>query len=328
VGEAELSPEIERLAKKLEKDPSSRVFAQLGDLYRKAKLYDEAIQVLSSGLEQNPNYALGHLVLAKTYLDQMRSAMAKEELEKVIELDPQNIVALRLLSPIVEKGGSDQDLTRIYELILAVDPSDQQTLEKLNNLKKRQSEKKEVPTGEFRVETFQRFQPPEEKGETMEEVKSDLVEQMTVEPLRKDLPEEKVEIEPYVERPGSDVKSSEEIKIERDASFTPTKEPVPEEKIDVQSDLMSQMGVEPEKKEEEVVEEKIDTDIMGQLTGETIKKEEEDVSSIEDVLKVTTPEDVPTVDEILAEPEAKPEEKEEKKDNLQSFRDWLDSLSK
>ena len=328
MGEAELSPEIERLAKKLEKDPSSRVFAQLGDLYRKAKLYDEAIQVLSSGLEQNPNYALGHLVLAKTYLDQMRSAMAKEELEKVIELDPQNIVALRLLSPIVEKGGSDQDLTRIYELILAVDPSDQQTLEKLNNLKKRQSEKKEVPTGEFRVETFQRFQPPEEKGETMEEVKSDLVEQMTVEPLRKDLPEEKVEIEPYVERPGSDVKSSEEIKIERDASFTPTKEPVPEEKIDVQSDLMSQMGVEPEKKEEEVVEEKIDTDIMGQLTGETIKKEEEDVSSIEDVLKVTTPEDVPTVDEILAEPEAKPEEKEEKKDNLQSFRDWLDSLSK
>ena len=328
MGEAELSPEIERLAKKLEKDPSSRVFAQLGDLYRKAKLYDEAIQVLSSGLEQNPNYALGHLVLAKTYLDQMRSAMAKEELEKVIELDPQNIVALRLLSPIVEKGGSDQDLTRIYELILAVDPSDQQTLEKLNNLKKRQSEKKEVPTGEFRVETFQRFQPPEEKGETMEEVKSDLVEQMTVEPLRKDLPEEKVEIEPYVERPGSDVKSSEEIKIERDASFTPTKEPVPEEKIDVQSDLMSQMGVEPEKKEGEVVEEKIDTDIMGQLTGETIKKEEEDVSSIEDVLKVTTPEDVPTVDEILAEPEAKPEEKEEKKDNLQSFRDWLDSLSK
>jgi len=365
VGDTELSPDIERLAKKLEKDPSSRVFAQLGDLYRKAKLYEEAIQVLTSGLKKNPNYALGHLVLAKTYLDQMRPAMAKEELERVIELDPQNMVALKLLAPILEKSGTDEELIRIYELILAINPADQATLDKLNEVKSRKRRTEEVPTGEFRVETFQQFQPPKEKGETMAEVQSDLVEQMRVEPLKreptfkKDIAEEKLDVQPYVERPGADLKSSEdepveeELEIVRDTTFTPTEEPEPEEKIDtsimgqltggkevkgeevveekvdLQSDLISQMGFESKKEQtEEVVEEKIDTDIMGQLTGEPTKKEE--VSSIDDVLKVTPPENVPTVDEVLKTPEEKKEEEEEeeKKDNLQSFRDWLDSLTK
>lgn len=438
MGEAELSPDIERLVKKWEKDPSSRVFAQLGDLYRKAKLYDEAIQVLTKGIEMNPNYAPGHLILAKTYLDQMRSAMAKEELDKVLSIDPQNVVALRLLAPIVEKGGTDQELTRIYELILSMDPGDQTTFEKLDQLKKRQPQKKEeVPTGsEFQVETFQQFRPPEDKGEPISEVKSDLVDQMVVEPLQKkptfvsDLPEEKVEVEPYVEKPGGDIKSTEEIieeeidiepyverpgadikpteteeaveeelQIERDISFqSTTEEPVAEEKIDtsimgqltdgkevggeevvdeeidLQSDLMSQMGAGIEKGVE-IEGEKIDTDIMGQLTEEPTTKTEpqeeikekqivepepaqiktpesitakeqpsttvesrekvEEISSIEDVLEgKSSDEEVPTVDEIL-KPEETKEPKEEKqededkgKESIQSFRDWLDGLTK
>lgn len=292
MGDAELSPDIERLAKKWEKDPSSKVFAQLGDLYRKAKLYDEAIQVLSKGLELNPNYAPGHLVMAKTYLDQMRSAMAKEELEKVLAIDPQNVVALRLIAPIVEKGGSDEELTRIYELILSVDPGDQSTFEKLDQLKKRKAQRAEAAPdtgagGEFQVETFQQFRPPSDKGETISDVKSDLVDQMVVEPLQKeptfakDLPEEKIEVEPYVDKPGADIKSTEEVVEEKveiepyvdrpgaDIKSSETEEVV-EEELEIERDVAFQTST-----EEPVVEEKIDTSIMGQLTGGKEIKEEE-----------------------------------------------------
>ncbi|MBP9946579.1 MAG: tetratricopeptide repeat protein, partial [Vicinamibacteria bacterium] len=53
------------LRRKLEKDPASRLFAQLAEELRKDGRHEEAIAVARGGLEKNPNYPSARLTLAR-----------------------------------------------------------------------------------------------------------------------------------------------------------------------------------------------------------------------------------------------------------------------
>ncbi|MEO0191020.1 MAG: tetratricopeptide repeat protein, partial [candidate division WOR-3 bacterium] len=94
--------EIARLAERYNKDPKSRIFVQLADAYRKNNMVDEALEVLNQGLQYHPQYPLAHLILGKCYFDKRMYNQAKDALEKTIELDPVNIVALRMLAQVCE----------------------------------------------------------------------------------------------------------------------------------------------------------------------------------------------------------------------------------
>ncbi|UCD18939.1 MAG: hypothetical protein JSU64_05800 [candidate division WOR-3 bacterium] len=123
--------EISRLSEKYSKDPQSRIFVQLADVYRKNNMVDEALDVLNKGLAYHPEYPLAFLVLGKCYFDKRSHVQAKDAFEKTISLDPQNVVALRMLARTCEMLKDEKGQINAYKNIIAIDPLDTNAKEKL-----------------------------------------------------------------------------------------------------------------------------------------------------------------------------------------------------
>ncbi|MEO0205729.1 MAG: tetratricopeptide repeat protein [candidate division WOR-3 bacterium] len=130
--------EIARLAERYNKDPKSRIFVQLADAYRKNNMVDEALEVLKQGLQYHPQYPLAYLILGKCYFDKRMYAQSKEALEKTIEFDPINIVALRTLAQVCDALRDEACQLKAYKGIVSVDPSDEMARNRLKELEARQ----------------------------------------------------------------------------------------------------------------------------------------------------------------------------------------------
>ncbi|MGB9721968.1 MAG: tetratricopeptide repeat protein [bacterium] len=130
--------EIARLAERYNKDPKSRIFVQLADAYRKNNMVDEALEVLKQGLQYHPQYPLAYLILGKCYFDKRMYAQSKEALEKTIEFDPINIVALRTLAQVCDALKDEACQIKAYKGIVSVDPSDEMARSRLSELEARQ----------------------------------------------------------------------------------------------------------------------------------------------------------------------------------------------
>ncbi len=126
--------EIARLAERYSKEPKSRIFVQLADAYRKNNMVDEALEVIKQGLQYHPNYPLAYLILGKCYFDKRMYAQSKDALEKTIEFDPINIVALRMLAQVCETLKDEACQLKAYKGIVSIDPTDEMARNKLNTL--------------------------------------------------------------------------------------------------------------------------------------------------------------------------------------------------
>ena len=96
---------------------------------------DEALNVMAQAIEFNPNdpglryhYAL---MLIK---DNQDLEGAKEQLERVVEIEDDNIEAYKLLGKIAEQNGSFTDAKQHYEKVLELDPSHPGIFYKIGNL--------------------------------------------------------------------------------------------------------------------------------------------------------------------------------------------------
>ena len=125
------SSEIERHAAKLEKDPQSRIFAQLADAYRKEGLLDEAIWICRDGLAAHPTYVSGRVVLGRALLEQGALEEAEAEFRRVLELAPDNLLALRLLGDTSAQQGRSGEAREHYERTLRLNPLDRETQDRL-----------------------------------------------------------------------------------------------------------------------------------------------------------------------------------------------------
>lgn len=132
--DAKRTPEIERHQAKLAKDPTSRVFAQLADAYRKEGLLDEAISICLKGLEQHPHYPSAHVVLGRAYLEKGALREAEAEFLKVIELAPDNLLVHRLLGDLYRKQERLAEAREHYEAVLTYNPLDREVRELLAHL--------------------------------------------------------------------------------------------------------------------------------------------------------------------------------------------------
>ncbi len=96
--------ELALLEKKYEEilssDPTSNTFSQLADILCKQGKVDKAIGVLVQGLVHNKNNATARFMLGKIYYDRWLIEQAKKEMEKVLEISPDNVEAAKLLSQI------------------------------------------------------------------------------------------------------------------------------------------------------------------------------------------------------------------------------------
>ena len=72
------NPRIDELRKKLDKEPGSRLFAQLAEELRKDGDLEDAIQVAREGLQKHSNYPSARMTLGRALFDTGDWAAARE----------------------------------------------------------------------------------------------------------------------------------------------------------------------------------------------------------------------------------------------------------
>ena len=117
-----IPPEVDKWTQQLVLDPKSKVFAQLADVYRKIGMVDEAIETCKRGIEHNPGFATGHLVLGRCYLAKKMYALAMEEFQLVVKNDPQNLAGYKMLATTCEEQGQNDEAVKYYRMILDLEP--------------------------------------------------------------------------------------------------------------------------------------------------------------------------------------------------------------
>jgi tetratricopeptide (TPR) repeat protein len=86
-------------------DPASIAFAALAEEYRRAGRYDDAIATCTAGLLRHPAYLSAHVTLGRALLEVGQYEEAREELEHVLRLAPENLAAIRGLAEIHHRRG-------------------------------------------------------------------------------------------------------------------------------------------------------------------------------------------------------------------------------
>jgi tetratricopeptide (TPR) repeat protein len=118
--------EIARLEKLFGSNPEGRVFTHLAEAYRKAGELDRARGILESGLRRHDGYASAHVVLARVLTDLGDDEAARREFERVLELDPENRIALRCLGEQAVRRGESSSASEYLGRLLQLDPSDEE----------------------------------------------------------------------------------------------------------------------------------------------------------------------------------------------------------
>ena len=125
---------IKNLFSKFQKEPDSKVFAQLADELRRMGDFDEAAKIATRGLEKHPGYATGHVVLGKIFRDMCENDKAKKQFQKVIKIDPQNLLALKLLGDLFLQDGHKNRARGFYSRVLDINPTNEVVREILEEL--------------------------------------------------------------------------------------------------------------------------------------------------------------------------------------------------
>ncbi len=126
--------EIEKLKKKLEKDPLSKFFVPLAEEYKKRGRVEEAINLLLGALVNRPDYTSARVALGKIYFDKKMLSEAQEEFEKVTEQIPDNLFAHRKLANIYYQLKDFNRATEECRAVLFLNPNDNDALEIINAL--------------------------------------------------------------------------------------------------------------------------------------------------------------------------------------------------
>jgi tetratricopeptide (TPR) repeat protein len=121
-----MTQSIEKLQKKLDKDPNSLIFFQLAEEYRKEGNLQNAQTVLEQGLSRHPNYWSARFTLARIYHRQGNHGPAQEELERVVQAVPDHLLANRMLGEIYLGKQMDRDALKRFQIVQMLNPADQE----------------------------------------------------------------------------------------------------------------------------------------------------------------------------------------------------------
>ena len=105
-----------------ERDPDGLAFAPLADAFLRDGKVKEALDLLAEGTARQPEYATGHVIATRLYFEQGMHSEAEFAARRVLELDPENIVALSSLASIVEEQGEADEVERLRSVLVDVDP--------------------------------------------------------------------------------------------------------------------------------------------------------------------------------------------------------------
>ena len=127
--------EIEKLEARYNDNPKGRNFAPLADAYRKAGLVDNAITLCQTGLQLHPDYVSAYIVYARCLVDKKDDAAAEGVFKQVLDLDRENIIALRGLAELAERTGKYGEEVEWLTRLLNADPMNGDAAEALARAK-------------------------------------------------------------------------------------------------------------------------------------------------------------------------------------------------
>jgi len=104
-GRGERVARVDDLKTRWERDPFSRAFLPLAEEYRRLGRLSEAERVARQGLQRHPAYHSAKVLLGRVLLELDRPEEAAAEFRSVLEAEPRNLLAGRLLAGIQRNQG-------------------------------------------------------------------------------------------------------------------------------------------------------------------------------------------------------------------------------
>ena len=129
-----MTQSIEKLQKRLDKDPNSLMFVQLAEEHRKEGNLEEALRVLKAGVGRHPNYWSARVTMGKVHHLMGNDASAREELEKVVSAVPDHLLANRMLGDIYTRMQLPDQALQRYRIVQMITPADEALEEQIRNL--------------------------------------------------------------------------------------------------------------------------------------------------------------------------------------------------
>jgi Flp pilus assembly protein TadD len=111
---------VDDLRKRYSENPR-RFFAPLANEYRKTGFHDRALLLCEKHLGEQPGNMNGLIVYGQTLFEAGRHADARLPFEKALELDPENLIALRHLGDIARLAEDAPEAQRWYGRVLELD---------------------------------------------------------------------------------------------------------------------------------------------------------------------------------------------------------------
>ena len=126
---------LEELRRRVQRDPASIAFAQLGEECRRAGQFQEAVDVCRAGLAIHPGYLSARVTLGRALIEIGQLDEAQVELDLVLKNGPENLAAIRGLAEILHRRGHLSEALVQYRTALSFahnDPDLEQTVVELS----------------------------------------------------------------------------------------------------------------------------------------------------------------------------------------------------
>ncbi|HEV8150791.1 MAG TPA: tetratricopeptide repeat protein [Gemmatimonadales bacterium] len=130
-----MNSEIEKLERRWQENPLGLTFAPLAEAYRKSGDPAKALALVEAGLTQHPTYVPAHIVRGRCHLDTQAWAEAERAFRRVVELDPENAIALKALADLAEQEGKLSEAIDRLEALLEVDRNNEEARAQLDRLR-------------------------------------------------------------------------------------------------------------------------------------------------------------------------------------------------
>jgi hypothetical protein len=127
------SARIEELKKRYDENPR-RFFAPLANEYRKSGDLGQAIGLCETHLHNQQGTLNGYVVYGQALFDAGRLDESRTTFESALELDPENLIALRHLGDIARTSGDSAQARAWYTRVLDADPRNHEMLALLAGL--------------------------------------------------------------------------------------------------------------------------------------------------------------------------------------------------
>ena len=127
------SARLDELKKKFDENPR-RYFAPLANEYRKLGDLTQAIALCRAHLPNQPGHISGHIVLAQALYEARELGEARSFFEAALDLDPENLIALRFLGDIAREQGEPHNARIWYERVLEADPRNDEIAQLLKTI--------------------------------------------------------------------------------------------------------------------------------------------------------------------------------------------------